>query len=72
MKMTPEMKQHMGNKLIDIVMARHGISRKEACNLLNKTARCISKTVDLGVDPGEMIVEMLGLAPKNWIIELFL
>ena len=51
------------NEIIQILMDRDGMTRKEAVNLINETATLIFEAIDEGSDPEDVLQGMLGLEP---------
>lgn len=58
------------NEIIQILMDRDGMTRKEAVNLINETATLIFEAMEEGDDPEDVLMDMLGLEPDN--IDAFL
>lgn len=50
-------------EIIQILMDRDGMTRKEAVNLINETATLIFEAVHEGSDPEDVLMDMLGLEP---------
>lgn len=50
-------------EIIQILMDRDGMTRKEAIDLINETATLIFEAMNEGSDPEEALQDMLGLEP---------